>query len=264
MIDLFELYQSFQSYVNTFQGGWFRPQSDFQRACNDISNQLWNEWTSQAEISKEVKDNLRYFLKSENIKVVTEKSSFGRIDVPKDYGRSASLRVITDGKSFFPSEDVNDGKCDGFETDEERAENYYDSIIEVNVDVVDNSRWGAANKHLTKKPKITKPLATQIGQQDGSSDTIRSGFKISPRDVSVVVLDYYIKPRDAVFAYTITPGNLQTGAGDQIVYDKSRSKPLQWPETMIGEFLVRLGERYGAFTRDQFMAQFSTQQKKTA
>lgn len=258
MIDLFELYQSFQSWVNTFQGGWYRPQSDFQRACNDISNELWNEWTNDAEKSEEVKANLIYFLKSKNIKVEKKSSAYGLIEVPKDYGRKSSLRLITDGEKCYPSSEAEDS--DVFKTDANLAEDYYDKVIETNVKVVDNVRWGSANKHETKKPTFERPLATQMGQQEGEGD-IKGGFKISPRSISVVVLDYYVRPKDAVFAYTLTPGNPQTGAGDQIVYDKKKSLPLQWPTTMLNEFLVRLGERYGAYTRDQFMAQYSTQQK---
>ena len=253
MIDLFELNQSLGSLVNTFQGGWFRPQTDFQRACNDISNELWNEQTNKAEKSEEVKANLIYFLKSENIIVAKEKSAYGRLEVPADYGRRSSLRLITDGVKCY--------KMDEISTDDEKMiEEYYDNLKEINIPVVDNAKWGSANKHLTKSPTLTNPLATQIGQESGKE--IKGGFKISPRDISVVVLDYYVRPRDAVFAYTTTPGNVQTGAGDQIVYDKARSFPLQWPTTMVNEFLIRLGSRYGAFTRDQFMAQYSEQQKK--
>lgn len=254
MIDLYQLYLSFLSYVNTFQGGWFRPQSDFQRACNDISNNLWNDWTGQAEKSKEVKDNLIYFLKSVNRKVDAAKGAYGIFNPPANYGRCASVRYITDGTKIIPSPDVNNGECDGFKSEEEITENYYENIVEIGLDDIDNKNWAAVIAHKTKFPTLANPKMTQIN----------SGFKVAPREISVVVLDYYIKPRDAIFGYTVTPGNLQTGAGDQIVYDINLSLPLQWPTTMINEFLARLGERFGIFTRDQLMIQFSTQQKKTA
>lgn len=252
MIDLYKLYLSFVSYVNTFQGGWFRPESDFQRACNDISMSMWNEWTAQAEKSKEVKDNLIYFLKSKNIKVDSGKGAYGIFSPPDDYGRSASARYITDGTNFIPSNDVDEGKCDGLETDEERAEDYYDNIQEVGIDVIDNKNWAAVNSHLTKKPTLQYPKMTQIN----------GGFKVAPREISVVVFDYYIKPVDAVFGYTVTPGNLQTGAGDQIVYNKNTSRPLMWPTTLSNDFLIELGGRFGSFTRSEFMVQYSAQQKK--
>lgn len=234
--------------MNTFQGGWFRPQSDFQRACNDISMQLWNEWTAKAD-SKEVRDNLIFFLRSKNIMVDAGKGAFGTFFPPKDYGRFASARYLTNGTTFLSSKE-----CDGFEDEEQMADEYYDNVKEIGIESIENQKWGAVTAHKTKMPTLNNPKITQVN----------GVFKVAPRDISVVQLDYYVKPVDAVFGYTVTPGNLQTGAGDQIVYDVNRSKPLMWPTTMIYEFLVRLGERFGAFTRDQFMVQFSTQQKRTA
>lgn len=251
MIDIYALYLSFVSYVNTFQGGWFRPASDFTRACNDISMQLWNEWTAKPD-SKEVRDNLIYFLKSKNIMVDSAKGAFGTFMPPTDYGRFASARYLTNGKSVVPSPEVEEGKCEGFETDEQLAEDYYDNIQEIGIESIENMKWGAVTKHLTKKPSLSAPKITQIN----------GGFKVAPREISVVVLDYYVKPVDAIFGYTVTPGNPQTGAGDQIIYDVNRSKKLMWPETMRNEFLIALGSRFSSYTRDQFLAQYTAQQKR--
>lgn len=253
-IDPFYLYSSFKSYVNTSQNGWFRPQTDFIQAANDISNELWETETKKAEKSQESRDNLIFYLKSKNIIVKSEKSSFGKFIPPPDYGRFASARlIVAGGKKTVPAKDVEDGKCDGWKSDEELAEDYYNSVKEVSIENVDNQRWSSVTEHLTKGPTLQNPKLTQIDE----------GFKLSPRQVSVVVLDYYVRPTNAIFAYTKTPGNVQTGAGDQIVYDKSKSKPLQWPTTMINEFVIRLGIRYGLFTREQFMANIATQQKAT-
>lgn len=258
-IDPFDLYMSFQSTVNTFIGGFFRPSTDFIRKANDISNDLWNKWTGEAEKSQEARDNLIYFLKSKNI-IVAPKTSYGTFSPPADYGRYASARILVgqDGKTVC-SKDIDDGKAldvksDGLKTPEEITDEYYDEIIETSVENIDNQRWSSFTQHSTKGPTLKKPGLTQI---DG-------GFKVSPRKVSVIVLDYYVKPTDAVFAYDITPGNVQTGAGDQLVYNKEKSKPLQWPNTIRTEFLIRLGEAYSYFTREQFWAQFNNQQKKTA
>jgi hypothetical protein len=137
------------------------------------------------------------------------------------------------------------------ESQDQINEAYYASMCERTVDKVDNQRWGAVCEHLTKMPTFDNPKLTQLNAQ----------FKVAPREVSVIVLDYYVRPTPAVFAYTVAPGNVQTGAGDQLLYNKALSKPFPWPTTMVNEFLIRLGERYGLFTRDQFMAQTSTQQK---
>lgn len=255
VIDIYDLWKSFGTYVNTFQGGWYRPQTDFETACNDISIKLFKEYVQQAEKSQDIKDSLRNFLKSVNLVVSVKKSAYGKALYPVDYGGFGSARIITDGTKCAPSSDVNDGQCQGvLDSDkiEEMTETFYNNVKQYSISLIDNNKWGSVNEHETKSPTLGNPMMTQIG----------GGFDISPRTVSVIVLDYYVNPVKAVFAYTKTPGNPQTGQGDQIVYDKKNSNPIPWPATMVNEFLVRLGERYGAFTRDQFMAQFSTQQKK--
>ncbi len=93
---------------------------------------------------------------------------------------------------------------------------------------------------------------------------IDNGFEVSPRNVSVVVLDYYVEPKEATFVYTISPGNVQTGSGDQIIYDEKNSVKLEWPATVRNEFLIELGQTYGIFTRNQFVTQVTQQQKVTA
>jgi hypothetical protein len=89
-------------------------------------------------------------------------------------------------------------------------------------------------------------------------------FQIAPRNISVVVLDYYRLPKIATFVYTTTPGNVDTGSGDEIVYNSKASQPLEWDGSLRNEFLVNLGERYGLFTRDQFVSNITQQQKATA
>lgn len=245
MIDLFELYQSFISYVNTFAGGWYRPQTDFEQACNDIANELWDLYTSQADRDQAVKDKLIYFLKSRNIIVKNQQQGlYGIFDPPTDYGRYASSRVIYDGNACLPSGEVDGGKCYDGEDEVSQVEEYRDNIQEFKVDLIPNIRWGSVSNHLTKKPTLQNPKITQV---DGK-------FRVLPRTVSVIVLDYYLKPRPAKFAYTIAPANPQTGAGGQIIYNKAESLPLQFPTTVTNDFLVRLGARFGLFTMNQFVS----------
>jgi hypothetical protein len=254
MIDLFDLYESFQSVVNTFMGGWFRPQTDFTKRVNDISKELWVKWTREAEKSQEAKDNLFQFLRSKNI-IVSVSGPYGRFLPPKDYGRFAAARIIVYGNNTYPDKAVDNGVCEEIEgkTQDQITDEYFDKVSQYDVEMIDDKKWGAVNAHLTKKPSLEKPKIRQID----------AGFEVSPRKVSVIVLDYYVEPKEATFLYTITPGNVQTGAGDSIVYDTSSQK-LEWPATVRSEFLIRLGEAYGLFTRDQFVAGVSQQQKQTA
>lgn len=250
MIDLFNLYNSFKSYVNTYQGGFYRPQTDFTSACNDISMKLWVKWTNMAEKSFEVKDNLFPFLRSKNM-VVKPDRAFGNFAPPQDYGRFASARIILAGGKTYPSTEVDDGKCEnGILSQDEITEKYNDSIREIEVTMVDTQRWAAVNSHKTKQPSFEKPKIRQVEKV----------FQVSPRQVSVIVLDYYVYPKPATFLYTVVPGNVQTGAGDLIQYDPA-SISLEWPASLRDEFLIQLGERYGLFTRDSFVTQVAAQQK---
>ena len=256
MLSLFSIWNSFQAFINTSQSGFFRPQTDFQNACNDISNLLWEEWTGQAEKSQEIKDHLASFLKSKNLIVQSANSFYGTIDYPKDYGRFATATILVAGDGCVPCKTVDDGKCSNgdFKTNEEITDEYYSRCVEHEILLVDTQKWASCLKHLTKCPTFENPKMKQIN----------AGFQVAPRTVSVVVFNYYTKPKEGTFRYTVAPGNIQTGAGDQIIYDASASTPLEWPPTVINEFVIRLGERFGLFTRDQFVTAVSGQMKKTA
>lgn len=253
MIDLFDLYNSFISVVNSHVGGWFRPQTDFTKRCNDISKKLWVKWTREAEKSQEAKDNLMPFLRSKNI-IVSTSGPYGKFIAPNDYGRYASARLIVAGGACFPDKSIDGGKCEQgeFKTQEELTDEYFDSVKQVDVELIDDQKWGAVNSHLTKKPTLSKPKIRQID----------NGFEVAPRKVSVIVLDYYVEPKEATFVYTISPGNVQTGSGDQIIYDSKNSDPLEWPATVRNEFLNELAISYGIFVKDQFITQ-AQQQKMT-
>lgn len=255
MISLYSIWNSFQAYVNTFQGSWYRPTTDFQPAVNDISKLLWEEWTAQAEKSREIKDHLFPFLKSKNLIVKNQTSTYGLLERPTDYGRLSSARIIVHNDTCIPCAEVDGGKCDNgeYKTQEEITDEYLDNVTESIVDEVDNQKWAACLSHLTKKPTLEKPKITQYDL----------GWKVAPRKVSVVVLDYYVRPKEGTFNYTITPGNTTTGEGDFLVYNDATSVKLEWPDTIINEFVWRLGEKFGLFTQNQFISAVATQQKQT-
>jgi hypothetical protein len=257
MLSLFQIWSSFQSFVNTFQGGWYRPQTDFENAVNDISKLLWEDWTGQAEKSQEIKDHLASFLISNNLVVKSANSFYGTVAYPSSYGRFATARILVAGDGCIPCKTVDSGKCANdadFKTEQELTDEYYDTAKEREVLLIDTQRWASCLNHLTKCPTFENPKMLQ-------TDT---GFNVAPRKVSVVVLSFYKRPKDGTFRYTVASGNIQTGAGDQIVYNANQSTPLEWPDTVLNEFVIRLGERFGLFTRDQFVTLVSGQMKKTA
>lgn len=254
MIDAFDLWNSFQSAVNTFQGGFFRPQTDFIQACNDLSKKFWNTGRKEAEKSQFWKDNMAPFMKKKNYKVLAPKvNAYFKPD--KDYGGFAAARIIVYKDSFLTDRTVDEGKCANdseFVSDVELSEDYYENVREYDIELIDDIKWGAMNRHKTKGPTLDKPKMRQI---DG-------GFEVLPRKVTVVVLDYYREPVNATYLYSISAGDEQTGAGDNLIYSQ-QSRPLEWPFNMRDEFLIGLGERYSVFTRQEFLYSVSQQSKKT-
>jgi hypothetical protein len=254
MIDTYSLWLDFQSDVNTSLNGEVRPESDFIRAVNDASINLWNKWTGEAEKSEEVKAKLAPFLKSKNIPVDSKQGYYGIAKKPAGFGRFASARIVVHSSSTIPAKDVEDGKCDGFKSQEEITDEYYDNIKEFKVQMIDNQRWSAYCEHLTKGPTLEKPGITQINDY----------FRVAPRKVSVVVIDYYVEPKEATFKYTLTPGNVQTGSGDMIIYDANASQKLEWPEQVRQEIMEELKSWYIERTKDQIFSVISAQQKQVA
>lgn len=252
-IDTFDLWTKYTAFVNTFQGGFTPPATVFMPAVNDISNEMWEEKTAIAENDNKVEDDLSPFIKVKNCTVSNTGKSFGSFLYPKNYGRFSSARLlIHDGK--FCAEEGVEFHCKEEDDQEkfERVERYLDAIKEVEVVKISNSKWASCLTHLTKGPTTTKPKVTQVDY----------GFNVAPREVSVIVLSYFVRPTDATFAYTTPPGNIQTGSGDQIIYNKAGSIPLEWSSTLVNEFLWRLAVRFGLYTRDQFMAQMSASLKQ--
>lgn len=256
-IDTFDLWKKFCADNNTFQGGFFRPDRDFEANVNSISQDAFATFTAQDEKTQQLDDWLAPFAVTVNIIVSPSSGDWGIAKYPKEYLAYKAARSLQhkdqclceDGADTFS---VNEkGECaKATETEiqkQQRVGRYKDGIFEATITKVESSRWGAVLEHETKCPTFKSPKITQFGD----------GFKVAPRQVSVIVLDYYKKPKAAKFAYTIAPGNPQTGAGDYLIYDLASSQALEWPESMIPYFLDKLQKVYAKFTRDPILFQMN-------
>lgn len=262
MIDPFDLWKKFCSDNNTFQGGFFRPDRDYQENLNAISLDAFATFTAMDEKAQQIEDWLAPFAKTVNIIVTPGAGNYGVAKYPaapnpnpyEAYKAARSLQykdkcMCEDGAEIFSVD--SEGKCaKATETEiqkQERVERYKAGIFEATITKVPSSKWSATLEHETKCPTFESPKITQFDE----------GFKVAPRSVSVMVLDYYKKPKAAKFAYTIAPGNPQTGAGDYLVYDLANSVPLEWPQSMIPYFLDKLQQIYAKFTRDPELFQMN-------
>lgn len=249
-IDMFDLWGKFCSGNNTFQGGMFRPERDFEKNVNAISLEAFVEFTAQDEKNQHIEDWLAPFANTANIIVTPSAGNWGLAKHPKEYEAWKAARSLQHKEQCMCEEGAeilsvdSEGQCAKATETEiqklERVDRYKDGIFEATVTKVSSSKWSACLEHETKCPTFDSPKVTQF----------KDGFKVAPRKVSVIVLDYYKKPKAAKFAYTIATGNPQTGAGDYLIYNQLGSQSLEWPESMIPYFLDKLQQIYSKFTRD--------------
>ena len=252
-IDIFDLWTAFNGLVNSTQGGFYPPVTVFMSAVNAISRNMWDEKNNMAENNQDLEDDLSPFIATKNCIVVNGLSStFGVFDYPSDYGAySAARMILYKGKVVEGTEDCGKAATDD-QTKYEFIEKYLNDITEVNVTKISNSKWASCLSSVTKMPTLESPKILQTDK----------GMKVCPRKIGVIILDYYTQPVSAVFAYDTTPGNIQTGSGDQIIYNKGKSIQLQWANTLIDEFLWRLAERFGITTKDTFLTQYAASKIK--
>jgi len=255
-IDMNDLWGKMCSNNNTFQGGNFRPDRDFVANVNSISLQAFADFTSQDEKTQQIEDWLAPFAKTANIIVVPGAGNYGVAKYPtgiNPYGAYKAARSLQHKDECLCEEGAStykDGACVDNETEIQklqRVERYKAGIFEATITKVTSSKWSATLEHETKCPTFESPKITQFDE----------GFKVAPRAVSVIVLDYYKNPIPAKFAYNIAPGNPQTGAGDYLIYDSANSVPLEWPQSMMPYFLDKLQQIYSKFTRDPGLFQMN-------
>lgn len=245
MINLFRLYEAFLAQANTYQGGHVKPVRVFTSWVRDISLSFFKKGCQEYERNQLVTDRMATFLKTVNVMAAPAKiKGYSVASYPKDYAYFAAARYFVQNDVFRidPKHDVlcldNSIKsCDQLKN-EEKLLHDGDTLNEVNIDKVDASRWGALLEHRLTKPTLAKPKITQYDL----------GFKISPSDIDVFVLDYFRLPKAPVFNYEITNANTED---EYMQFIETGSQHLEWPEDMIPEFIEELMSMYKTYTRQQ-------------
>ena len=261
MITLFSLYEKFCGAYNTQQGGHVRPNRNFVDWVNDTSIELFEEYVAVAEKNQMIADYLKPFLVSVNVIVNPKPGSMhDEITLPKDYEHYSSARVFYDGNNKGCIDDISKPCIDGvtaeicespfFDVDDQVILSKNSSgLCEVSITKIDNQRWGSICSHKTQGPTLVNPKITQYDQ----------GLKIAPKNLGIIVLDYYRKPIDGTFLFTIT----NPGAIDEYIQFDPSSKPIEWSSVLINEFLNRMGKKYGKYVREQFIYEASAADNKT-
>lgn len=235
------------------------PPSRTDNWLNQASTELFNEKRLAAFQNQKINDDLAPFLKSQNLPVeVPEGQNYGLVLYPStEYNYFWSMRC------FFTGTEENLTSC-GCTTSDNSACDAKLNLIqdqiplalipivkESRVTLVDASEWDSVLKHRTKFPTLDRPYATQFS----------GGFKIAPRNLSIVTLDNYRLPKRAKFGYTVQT-NPQTGI-QYYQYDESTSTQIEWNEQVKNELLDRVTKLASIYLKDNTLFQMAENLKNT-
>lgn len=273
LMDNYDLYLRLLADINSNQAGHVKPYGNFIKWLSEINLELFKEKFGQDyEKNQVTMDSLTLtFLKTGNVTLVPQAGQpYDVAAFPVDYGYFSSGRIMirnVNGKPIgCPCADTDvktyDGKTGKEVVDPlpiaEKSSHYKDpdtlaleqrkqesEIEEYPVTKVTNNKWASAITHEFLGPTLDQPIMTQYS----------GGFKVAPKGVGILILDYLKNPTTPTFVYTLD-GN------DQIVYNASASIQLQWPETMMGEFIKRLAKRFAKYVKDDATYGMSEQERQ--
>ncbi len=253
MITAFTLWENLIGEVNTHQGGHIKPNRNFIQWVNTISKDIFNDLYAEYEKTRIMSNMLTPFLRTKNVIVTPVPNQMWDVVVkPADYNYFASARRLTrDGKScgcsIYETIDGRTGKeseCDLYldEDDLKALQDQADAnLCEVVIDKIKNNQWAAVCGHRTLGPTIKNPKCTDF----------EGGLKLAPKNMGVIIWDYFRKPLEATFLYTI----INPGAEDEYIQFNTASQALEWDDKMIPEFIARLKDKYGVFVREPQISQ---------
>ena len=239
MISICQLYIDFKGANNTWANGHFRPQS-FIYAVHEAQMEIFNELRKAWENNNIVDDNLRNFFISAQVPIKDIKKGV-LIEYPKNYSTFSSLGLFskTDKSagllcSDLDILDVEKKECRALREEEKETGNEVlsNQLIERDIRKVPNQKWRAAVSHEFIKPSIENPICTQYN----------TGFKVLPKELGNVVLDYLSLPVRPVLNYT--------KKNQAFICDKE-CVDLAWGEEILPELMSRIKTKYASYTSNQ-------------
>ncbi len=236
-IDIYQLYKDCKSNLNVKQGGPFRLR-DFNSWVNQISIELFNDYFSDWEKSQQISDKLSQpFLSSEVVIATKSKLNYSLFPYPSNYAYFSSARI-------FVTSDDKVISCPK-KTGEDTEDSILSDVCERNVNKVDNARWGSVCSHPIIYPTLDRVFISQY----------ESGFKVAPKDVAYISIDYLRYPKKAELV--LTNGQVYDAAA------QAATKPLEWNDSLRNEFAARISKAFGVFIREPFLYATSKTQEET-
>lgn len=250
VINNYDTWLALQQLVNVQQNGQIPP-SVFNTWYNEVNKALFKKFAEEYQTNQVMSDLLSPFIKPVNILVsIVTGQNWGLVRYPSDYEYFLSASILRQEEEDtcfcnkeFPIID-GDGKIQKY-TDPDFAQmkiNFAGANVEERqVNMVDTQRWASCLNHYTKGPTWTNPKITQY----------QSGFKVSPKGITSIVLYYLKTPKESVFNYTIS-------ADDIAIYDPATSLQLEWSAQVLPLFLVELQKKYAAYVGSPEIFQMTT------
>lgn len=241
MITLCQIYSDFKGANNVWQQGHFRPLS-FEYAVYEAILEIFNAGKKEWEQNQVISDELRPFFKS-TLVPIKQVAAGGMIAYPPDYSQFSTLRYFnksrTRGSKGLKIGDCDDtmdpktGKCTPLR-EEEKAELAQQDLYEFDIPKIDNSRWGAACEHEFIPLDLENPGCTQYS----------AGFKVLPKSLGWVVLDYLAIPERPKIVFTVD-------SEDQFICDPEKCTNLAWNPEILPELMSRIKTKYASFIGSQ-------------
>lgn len=255
MIDVFQLYDEFCGTVNSAQGGHIRPHRNFLAWVKTINLDIFKDFYKKFQETQFIADEMAAFQKYANVLV---KETIGQLHdtviLSEDYKYfvSAAFKVhkgeivgVLGGDVL--SENSEGICCKAIAEEDICLKDSDDDLTHVPIEKVTSNRWNSLSQRLTLKPSLINPYCTQFDK----------GFKIQPKGIGIIVMDYFRKPVDPTFNYTV----INAGTEDEYIqYDTST--PLEWGDTMRGEFIARLTKKYATMKHQSEMYQIGAAEIK--
>jgi len=116
--------------------------------------------------------------------------------------------------------------------------------VEVKVNQVKNTDWGAIGSSTLQKPTKRFPKYTEFKDE----------YRFLPKDIGIVMLDYYKTPVAPVWGFTI--------ANNEEVYDPTTSTDFEWADAFFGEVMAVYVGFLGINLLEPELEQYAEMQKK--
>lgn len=252
-ISINSMWVSVQNQVNVWRTGFISP-SKFNDYLQQASIELFNEKRLAALQNDKIDDDLAPFLKSENLPVTVPVGlNYGLVTRPAtQYNYFWSMRA------FFTGKEESLESCGCPESDNTACDarknllqtpvsiDQIPIVKEVRVTKVSGTVWDSVLNHRTKFPTTDRAFCSQIA----------NGFKVAPRNLSIVTLDNYRLPTTAVFGYTALPSGYYQ-------FNQGASTDIEWPAQVFDELLDRILIMCGVQLKNQPLFNAAETQKAT-